>query len=582
VSLSGGLTKNHPELERTPWKSYGCVPTSGPEQADCNSSQDKTRLYAYGAFEIDNIIEKEKPDIYIGVQDFWGVNYSINKPWFNKITSAIWTTLDSLPLLVNAVDDAPKIKNYWVWSNFAEKEMHRLGHSHVKTLHGAIDVSDFKMLDKSEKAKIRKAHEIPDDHFIIGFVFRNQLRKSVPNLLQGYKIFKKNNPTVKARLLFHTNWQEGWNIPKLCAEHQIEVKEIYTTYICKNCKDFFVKPFSGAEIDCPTCQKKKQLITTGTSFGITEAQLNHVYNLMDVYCHPFTSGGQEIPIQEAKLTGLITLVTNYSCGEEMCCPEAHSLPLEWTEYREFGTEFIKASTNPNSIAEKLQEFLAMPEETKIKLGKLARKWVIDNFSVSRIAGEIEEFIDKSPLAFYEEKQEQKVDKNPYASVPYIADDRLWLKCLYMEILKMNVSDDDEGLDHWVKKLSEGAGRDAVESYFRDVALKEYEKNKSYKVEDLLSGAKPEDRILVSINSSLENIFLSTKIISAIKEKYPDKKIFVCSNESCNSVFSGNDLIECVFIASREFNDPEFLKKNFFETFSLDNFSINNHHSILIR
>ena len=39
---------------------------------------------------------------------------------------------------------------------------------------------------------------------------------------------------------------------------------------------------------------------------------------MDVYCHPFTSGGMEIPIFEAKLTELVTLVTNYSCGEDSC------------------------------------------------------------------------------------------------------------------------------------------------------------------------------------------------------------------------------------------------------------------------
>ena len=63
---------------------------------------------------------------------------------------------------------------------------------------------------------------------------------------------------------------------------------------------------------------------------------------MDVYCHPFTSGGQEIPIQEAKLTELITLVTNYSCGEDSCNPESGGIPLEWSEYREPGTQFIKA------------------------------------------------------------------------------------------------------------------------------------------------------------------------------------------------------------------------------------------------
>ena len=68
---------------------------------------------------------------------------------------------------------------------------------------------------------------------------------------------------------------------------------------------------------------------------------------MDVYCHPFTSGGQEIPIQEAKLVELITLVTNYSCGEDHCTKESGGLPLDWSEYREPGTQFIKASTSPS-------------------------------------------------------------------------------------------------------------------------------------------------------------------------------------------------------------------------------------------
>ena len=80
---------------------------------------------------------------------------------------------------------------------------------------------------------------------------------------------------------------------------------------------------------------------------------------MDVYCHPFTSGGQEIPIQEAKLTELITLFTNYSCGEDCCTKESAGLPLNWTEYREPGTQFIKASTSPDSIAYQLKKVFKM-------------------------------------------------------------------------------------------------------------------------------------------------------------------------------------------------------------------------------
>ena len=276
VSLSGGLTKNHPELERTPWKSYGVIPVSGSEASDCNSSPDKGRLYSYGAFEIDNIIKLEKPDVYIGVQDFWGVDYSISKPWFNKLSSVIWTTLDSLPLLPSAVNEASKIKNYWVWSNFAEKEMHKLGHKHVQTMHGAIDVSDFKILERAEKNILRKNNNISDNDFVIGFVFRNQLRKSVPNLLQGFKIFKDSNPSISPKLLLHTNWQEGWNIQKISAECQVDLKDILTTYVCHKCRQYEVKNFSGPTINCSKCNTQSSCTTTGTTFGVTEKQLNEI------------------------------------------------------------------------------------------------------------------------------------------------------------------------------------------------------------------------------------------------------------------------------------------------------------------
>lgn len=581
VSLAGGITKNHPELERTPWKSYGSVPVSGPEYADCHSNPDKGRMYSYGMYELDSIVEAEKPDVYIGVQDFWGVDYSISKPWFNNLSPVIWTTLDSLPLFNKAVEDAPKIKNYWVWSKFAENEMHRLGHKHVKTMHGAIDVSDFKPLDESQKSNLRKQHGIPETDFLIGFVFRNQLRKSVPNLLQGLKIFKDANPTVSAKLLLHTNWQEGWNIPKLCKETNIDIADIYTTYICKNCKNYKVKPYCGPETDCQSCGQQKTSITTGTAFGVTEKQLNEIYNLMDVYCHPITSGGQEIPIQEAKLTGLITLVTNYSCGEEMCCPEAASIPLEWTEYREFGTEFIKASTSPASIASNIQKVLQMPPKEKEKLGRQGRKWVIENFSISAIGSKIERFLDSCPYAEYKNTKIEWVEKNPHASIPYISDNKLWVKYLYSEILKMNVADNDSGLLHWLERLAQNTPRDAIEGYFREVASKENEKNKIFKIEDLFSGTVPEERIFVSINSSVENIFLATKILSGIKEKYPDKKIFVSSNEIAQLILAGNSDVEAAFLPAKEFNSVEFLKQNFFASYCLDNFSVNNGHSMLV-
>ena len=55
----------------------------------------------------------------------------------------IWTTLDSLPILPQAIEYAPKIKNYYVWASFAETAMKEMGYNHVKTLRGSLDTSKF-------------------------------------------------------------------------------------------------------------------------------------------------------------------------------------------------------------------------------------------------------------------------------------------------------------------------------------------------------------------------------------------------------------------------------------------------------
>ena len=402
VNYCCGLQSSNPELEKTPWKSIGALPSNPTEIESLNRDPNAARAASYGAYYLDKVIKEEKPDVYFAVQDIWGVDFAIDKPWFSKITSVIWTTLDSLPILPSAINCANKIKNYWIWSSFATKALNALGFNHVKTMHGALEVDNFFKLPKKERLLLRDKFNIPQDAFIIGFVFRNQLRKSVPNLLEGYALWKKNNPNIKNTfLLLHTHWSEGWNIAKLAKEYGIDIKEILTTYICRNCKGYEVKYFNGPEQDCPYCNLKKSQITTCVGLGVSEKELNEIYNLMDVYCHPFTSGGQEIPVQEAKLTELITLVTNYSCGEELCEDSSGSFPLEWHEYREHGTEFIKASTCPKSISTNLHKVYSLNRAERESLGKKAREWTINNYSINIIGKKIEEFIDSSPKIDWE-------------------------------------------------------------------------------------------------------------------------------------------------------------------------------------
>jgi hypothetical protein len=289
--------------------------------------------------------------------------------------------------------------------------------------------------------------------------------------------------------------------------------------------------------------------TTGVGFGISEEQLNEVYNLMDVYCHPFTSGGQEIPVQEAKLAELVTLVTDYSCGEELCEKGAGSLSLDWSEYREHGTEFRKASTLPKSIASRLEEAFKMNPKKKDKMGKQARQWTIDNYSVANIGKKIEKFLDSCSHTTYDFSLKEE-ERDPDFQVPEISNNSEWLTCMYHNILKMkHVDEDDEGHRYWMRELAKGVDKQHVEKYFREVAVKENTEHlkKNATLEKMLENEdKEKKKILYIMPESEQDVLFSTSLFRSMNETYPDYDIYVSTKPEFQDILDGNEYVKRVF------------------------------------
>ena len=411
---------------------------------------------------------------------------------------------------------------------------------------------------------MRKQNNIEEDAFIIGFVFRNQLRKSVPNLLEGYAKWKKENkPKEKTYLLLHTYWKEGWGIHKIAAEYDISPEEILTTHVCRKCSRYQVKKYSGEEQNCSFCGNEKSQVTTNVGFGVRENQLNEIYNLMDVYCHPFTSGGQEIPIQEAKLTELITLVTDYSCGEESCEEGSESIPLEWSEYREHQTEFKKASTHPASIAKEINSVHKMDDAEKREKEKAARQWALDNFSVEVIGKFFEDFIDNAPETDYDfEKGESKGSEKrnyPDAVVSHIESDSEWVLMLYEKILNTENHTNDDGYKTWMKQLEHKVPRSQIEDYFRKVARDHNQKFFPSKIEDFLDKEDKGKRMAYVMPESAVDVFLSTSLLKSLKLKYPEYNLYFVTKPQYYHILDGNEYIHKVIPYNSQFDNATHLE-----------------------
>lgn len=567
VEFSNGLQWSNPDLKKMPWKSIGSLPDDQALLQKLNQDPQLGRAAGYGAQMIDKIIQEEKPDLYIGSEDIWAFNGYTEKEWWNKTNCMIWTTLDSLPILPDAVNKASDIKNYYVWSSFAEKALNEMGHNHVKTLHGAIDCSTFYRLDDQKRMSLRASHGINQNSFVIGFVFRNQLRKSVPNLLDGFKMFIDQNPGVDVKLLLHTHWSEGWDIPRFLSEKKIDPNLILTTYFCSTCGSYHVKNFTGQGQQCRSCGAKTSN-TTNTKHGVNESQLNEVYNLMDVYCHPFTSGGQEIPIQEAKLTELITLVTNYSCGEDSCSEESGGIPLDWSEYREPGTQFIKASTSAFSIAKNLKKVYNMKPEKRLAQGKKSREYVIREYSDESIGKKLEDIIDNMPEVDWDFDLSFK-PRNPSYTPPRIESDSDWIKDLYLNILNREVDERDQGHQHWMKRLQTDMNRNGVLQYFQSVAQKENNEQKKITIKDIIEESDNKKAIMLC-SGDLNSIFAATSLFDSFHEKYKNSDLYFACHPQFFSMLNGNPHIKkCIAISDKMENELLMLNNGFDYYFNLN-------------
>jgi glycosyltransferase involved in cell wall biosynthesis len=548
LNAAQGMPKHGAHEKRFPWKTIGVLPDDPNKIAQINQDPNMARMASYGEVEIDSIVNDFKPDVIFSVNDTWGSQYVINKKFFNFIPTVCWNTFDSLPLLPDTIKNADKIKHYWTWSDFARKEFLKLGHENVKNQYPLVNTNNFYKLPQDKINEILTRNNLSLDSFIIGFVFRNQLRKLINTQIEAYAQFKRVNPEVKNTFLYtHTHYGEGWDIHRLCEQYGVNKNEVLCTYICKETKQYFILPYSGQDIQNPLTGQKT-LITTNIGLGVSDEQLNEIYNIFSLYSHPATSGACELPNVEAALTEKIITTCAYSFGEDIIENNEGSIPMKFSFYTEHGTQFLKSQPSASSISQIFKKVYDMPIDKRRKMERASRQWALDNYSIETNGKKIEEFIDSCAIiedeSIFEFKEEKK-NPNPAAQVPQNDDTKEWIKSLYKYILDREITNEDEGLRHWEQQLANNTPKDQIENYFRNVAQNEIAKQNTISIEDLFDKDEGLIRVLIVQPESLGDIFLVTALFESIRNRYPSEthKIYIATKPQYQEVIDGNPYID---------------------------------------
>ncbi len=567
ANYAGGYPSNARDHLKFPWKTYPAIPLHRQDLISrANQDPHFGKMLSYGEPTWEDVIKDFKPDVYIGAEDFWAFGGIFDSPLFSKINSVIYWTADSLPILEEAVNKAPKIKHHYVWSGFAEREFHRLAkeleglenkneetlekiasYKRVKTLNAPVDDKQFFRLSEYERKDLRAKYNVPENAFVIGTLSRNQLRKSFGVVIEAFSLFKKENPNVNAKLSFFTSFREGWNIPRFAKQYGVDINDILAVYRCKTTGETFVLPYSGENIQNPKTGQKDSLMTVGLDNFATESQINEWYNLLDVFTLPITSGGLELGSIQAKLCELITLINDYSCFEDQCVPEAGSITLDWTKTYEIGTQFIKAVVSPYSLMKALNKVYKMPRDKKREQERQSRKWALENYSVEVCGKKFEDLIDSFSFVDEINFNIKKDLKNPNAEIPEEKDDTKWIISLYKILLNCDVDANNDGVKHWLNNISRGQPRNQIVDFFRQTAAKD---NSSHKIEItpeefLRSQGVKENAVLVCFKESAGDVLLLTSLFKSLRQQYPNNQLVVSVESKYRELLDGNSYIDLV-------------------------------------
>lgn len=552
---AGGIRDGSPESKAFPWKVRGVIPQNDAEFQHIVHDQNLVNKMAHGHFLIDRVIKEEKPDLFIGVEDIWHLSDFMFKPWFNKIPCILWTPIDSEPMLPIFPEQKSKFKNLWVKAEFAQEALGKLG-VESKVVPCLIDPTPFKPIPDADKQAIKKSLGL-EDTFIVGFLFRNQVRKLVVTLMEEFKEFQMKYPDSKAKLLLHTNFSEpgGWNIPLAAKELGIDMADILTTYVCRKCRKAQVIPFHGQELTCGGCKTEKALVNIGIDCGVTEDELNIVYNLMDCYAHPVTSGGHEVPVQEAMLAGVPCGTVNYAFGETYVNGGAFAFNSAF--YREHTSHFKKSQPLPGEILRFIEDVYNNRDLYKQK-GLEQRAWALDYFDPDKHAKFIIEQIEALPphnydFDFYDTKD---VDFPPDYS---ISDNSEFVIHLYSGIFGVEVDVNNPDVIKCCQALTYQP-REHIVSELKKVAAAHNERQKPVSVADFIIKSDKKKVCFVE-PGKLTECFVALSVLEGLKQKYPltEWDHYVSCQQENMHVFAHCDWIKNILPFSPSFDQPFVLE-----------------------
>lgn len=193
--------------------------------------------------------------------------------------------------------------------------------------HGCNTLDFFPLQDEEkEKAKIELIGKERKNTFLFGSVNRNSARKDLASLIIGFALFKHTNTDVDSALYLHCNPKDsmGINVETLCQRVGLQF---------------------GYDVITP--------INFSENNGVSESELNKIYNAFDIFITTTTAEGWGLSICEAMATKTLVICPQHTSLTEITNNGENCISFKFNQRNVFVNDFekIRYTTNPNEVAQ---------------------------------------------------------------------------------------------------------------------------------------------------------------------------------------------------------------------------------------
>lgn len=571
AELGAGISTLSPDVTKVPWKVYGAVPQTAEEnfkyqQADGNLK----RAFDYGLMRFDEAVYDFKPDIVVNFEDLWSHCAWIKQTkYWGRFQYVVFSPLDAEPLSEEFAMFLKDVEHVYTYSDWSVKIAHDAGITQAKYATLGVNTNTFKVLDKSYVQLLRTQNFIKSDDFVVLMVARNQVRKKFDAVFESLNYIQKLAPDVFEKIKFLPYCQytdiaalnSGMDFTRFWRNRKVDMTKILTPYHCGACGKYHLSnTYHGFVVengqaieraDCIWCGTKGSCHTPSVISGLTDDQLNEVYNICDVNLLATSNEGFGCSLPEGFAAGKPIITTMYSTSWEMAENSNAGIGINCSLYNEWGTYYKKANVEPEAVAKSIIKYFRLKQEKRVEMSKNAREYVAKNHNYDLLAKQWESIFDNiKPIENVDwDKQPKTKNPNPQAQIPQCANDVEWILALYKHILDADIVEEtggkpleNQGVQYWLREIqNQVRPKDQIEQQFRAIAMQDLQK----KPVGLLDLLDPNDvkRMLYVIPQSMGDCFISTSVIASLKENYPEHAIYVASAPQYQDIFKNNPHIK---------------------------------------